>query len=467
MSFVFYDTETTGINTSFDQVLQFAAIRTDAELNELDRFEIRCRILPHVVPGPQAMRVTRVSSSQLIDPSLPSHYEMVRTIRAKLLSWSPATIIGYNSLRFDENLLRQAFYQTLHPPYVTNTNGNARSDALKIVQATSLFSPESLTFPVGDKGPISFKLDRLAPANGFNHEAAHDALADVEATIFICRLIAERAPELWSSFMRFSQKAAVEDYISSESIFCLSEFYANRPFSWLVTSLGVNSKNRSEHYVYDLSVDPADLAALSDIKLVGRLSKSPKVMRTIKSNGAPILMASDDAPMNVTAKDIAPDELERRVQYLQDVGIRQRFVAAYETTKEEYTPSPYVEQQIYDGFFSNSDAQLMEQFHNAPWPDRVEIIEQFSDRRLTYLGRQLLYFERPDLLTNKQRHEHSKLVAARLTEADIEVPWLTLPNAIKEMDELLLSSEGDDVAFLGDHRRYLIEQLEMASSCLL
>ena len=65
MSLVFYDTETTGTETFFDQILQFAAIRTDANLNEIDRFEVRCRLLPHVVPAPGAMRVTGVRAAQL------------------------------------------------------------------------------------------------------------------------------------------------------------------------------------------------------------------------------------------------------------------------------------------------------------------------------------------------------------------------------------------------------------------
>ena len=116
MSFVFYDTETTGTDTAFDQILQFGAIETDADLNEIDRFEIRCRLLPFIVPSPGAMRVTGVTVEQLTDPSLPSHYEMVRAIRAKLIEWSPAIFIGHNSLRFDEHLLRQAFYKTLHGP---------------------------------------------------------------------------------------------------------------------------------------------------------------------------------------------------------------------------------------------------------------------------------------------------------------------------------------------------------------
>ncbi|WP_170518776.1 exonuclease domain-containing protein [Ruegeria atlantica] len=61
MTFIFYDTETTGTDTTFDQVLQFAAILTDADLNELDRFETRCRLLPHVIPAPGALLTTRVT----------------------------------------------------------------------------------------------------------------------------------------------------------------------------------------------------------------------------------------------------------------------------------------------------------------------------------------------------------------------------------------------------------------------
>jgi exodeoxyribonuclease-1 len=132
MPYVFYDTETTGTETAFDQILQFAAIKTDDDLNELDRFNTRCRLLPHVVPSPEALRVTHVTPARLTDPALPSHYEMMQHIRENLLQWSPATFVGFNSLQFDENLLRQALFQTLHPAYLTNTNGNARSNALRV-----------------------------------------------------------------------------------------------------------------------------------------------------------------------------------------------------------------------------------------------------------------------------------------------------------------------------------------------
>jgi exodeoxyribonuclease-1 len=98
MKYVFYDTETTGTDTTFDQILQFAGILTDADLNELDRFETRCRLLPHVIPAPGALLATRVTPVMLTDPSLPSHYEMMLQIAQKLREWSPAIFTGYNTL---------------------------------------------------------------------------------------------------------------------------------------------------------------------------------------------------------------------------------------------------------------------------------------------------------------------------------------------------------------------------------
>ena len=107
--FVFYDTETTGLIRDFDQVLQFAAILTDDGLNEVERFNIRCRCRPWTVPSPVALKITGVKPAQLGDPSLPSFYEMMGAIRAKLEQWSPARFVGYNTILFDEPRLQRAF----------------------------------------------------------------------------------------------------------------------------------------------------------------------------------------------------------------------------------------------------------------------------------------------------------------------------------------------------------------------
>ncbi|MBN4048152.1 hypothetical protein JYU09_01070 [bacterium AH-315-O15] len=236
MPYVFYDTETTGTETTgtetaFDQILQFAAIKTDDDLNELDRFNTRCRLLPHVVPSPEAFRVTHVTPAILTDPALPSHYEMMQHIREKVLQWSPATFVGFNSLQFDENLLRQALFQTLHPAYLTNTNGNARSDALRVAHAASTYAPGAMVVPTDDHGGKSFRLERLASANGYEHDEAHEAMADVLATIFLARLIRDRVPDVWQAMDRLTTKNAVKEYVGTESIFSLTEYYYGRAYS--------------------------------------------------------------------------------------------------------------------------------------------------------------------------------------------------------------------------------------------
>ena len=113
--FVFYDLETTGISPAFDQPLQFAAIVTDLELNEIERVDIRCQLSPHILPSPKALAVTGVRPSQLENNNLPSTFEFAQTIQKFTEQWAPAIWIGYNSIAFDEAMLRQMFYQNLQP----------------------------------------------------------------------------------------------------------------------------------------------------------------------------------------------------------------------------------------------------------------------------------------------------------------------------------------------------------------
>jgi exodeoxyribonuclease-1 len=467
MGFVFYDTETTGTDPAFDQILQFAAIHTDFALNELDRFEIRCQLLPYIVPAPGAMRVTRVPAARLFDPSLTSHYEMACRIRDRLVAWSPALFIGYNSLQFDEHLLRQAFYKSLHPPYLTNTNGNSRSDALRMVQAASLFAPDALVFPMDDDGEFVFKLDRVAPLNGFAHNHPHDAIADVEATIFLCRRLMERAPDLWSAFMRFSQKAAVCDHVVAEPAFCLSDFYFGDPYSWLVTVIGSNPDNSSEFYVYNLEIDPASLAELSEEDLAQRFDTSPKPVRRLKANACPIIMPLENAPTIARAAQLGSDELTRRVQFLGDnARIRERLIGAFQSTREQPLPSPHLERQLYDGFFPKEDEILAQQFHAVPWDQRPAIIATFKDRRLKKIGQRLIYSERPDLLAEVDRALYERAIASRIGRDDGETLWLTLPQAIANLDDLLVDADPEHVAFLQEHRVHLAERMARAALAL-
>ena len=467
MSVVFYDTETTGKNTNFDQIIQFAAVRTDADLNEIDRFEIRCQILPYVVPSPDAMCVTRVSASQLVSKLLPTHYEMVSQIREKLLEWSPATFIGYNSIRFDENLLRQAFYKNLYPPYLTNTNGNCRSDLMRAIQTVALYAPNVIQIYVGRDNKHVFKLDEVAPANGYAHQSAHDALDDVRATIHLAQLVAENAPDIWSTFMRFSNKAAVNDYLSEEMVVMVSDFYFGKPYSYYVTLIGSNEVNTSEHYVFNLSVNPDDLIGLSEIDLANRMTAQPKPIRSVRSNAGPILMPCDEIPKFAPICSISVEELECRAARLrEDSDLCEYLIMGFEATKTKYEPSLHVEQQIYDGFFNSSDENLMEVFHRASWKDRLDLVSTFEDPRLQEIGMRLIHAECPEIMQQKLRSKLDIAVAERLVGNSEDTPWLTLPRAIERVDELITVAEGEGYEFLREHRAYLSDRLKNSLSVL-
>ena len=188
--FVFYDFETTGTSVTYAQPLQFAAIVLDENFNVLDKVDWRCRIAPHILPAPYALKVTNLAPEQVTNNNLQTAFEFAQNLYQFLEKWQPAIWLGYNTINFDEPMLRQLFYQNLQPNiYATSMNGNSRLDVMKMVWATHSLRPGILTFPENDNGKTSFKLDQLAPANGFAHENAHDALADVEATIFILNKI--------------------------------------------------------------------------------------------------------------------------------------------------------------------------------------------------------------------------------------------------------------------------------------
>jgi exodeoxyribonuclease I len=412
-------------------MLQFAGVRVDHQLRELDRFEVRSRLLPHIAPSVTAIRANRISVRQLTDESLPSHYEMVRHIREKLVSWSPAVFIGFNSINLDEHLLRQALYKTLHPPYLTNTSGNSRA----MLCVSFRLHRYSLRMRSSSRPPRPSRkaTDSItfAPTNGFDHENAHDAMADVQATIHLCRLLLNRAPNLWSAAIRLSRKPAILDFVETESVFSLTEFYYGKVYSWPVSTIGYNAGNSNDIYVFNLAVAPESLSDLGELTLRRRLAQRPKPVRRIRANAVPILSPLDKAPHVTDGLDLGTEELHRRATVLRsDHVLRSRLVAAFEAIREKREPSPHLEDQLYDAFYADDDEQLMDAFHRVPWKERLAIVDRFEDARLRELGYRLVHCEHPELLDEATRQVHSNRIARSLLGLDDDVPWLTLREAI-------------------------------------
>src|SRR5262249_10587345 len=106
-TYLFYDIETTGLNKAFDQIIQFAAIRTDLNLNEIERQQFFVKLNPDVVPSPQAFLTHRITVNTLYKHGI-SELEAVTRIHHMLNK--PGTIsLGYNTLGFDDEFLRFSF----------------------------------------------------------------------------------------------------------------------------------------------------------------------------------------------------------------------------------------------------------------------------------------------------------------------------------------------------------------------
>jgi exodeoxyribonuclease-1 len=461
MSFVFFDTETTGLKRGFDQILHFAAVRTDSSLNEVARFEVRSRLQPHVLPHPSALRTNGIPIERLTDTSLPSHYAMMGEIQRILMSWSPAVFVGFNSIRFDEEMLRNALFQCLYPAYLTSNHRNCRADALSLVMAADAVSPAQLVVPLGEEGRRTFRLPQLAAANGVIHARAHDAMSDALATVGLCRLVHQRSPELWQRFVRFSNKAAVSNFVDTEDGFVLTEFFGGQAYHAPVVYIGVDPDQTNGRLCLSLNHDVDLLAGMSDVELQVYLAQKPNPIRRFRVNSAPTLTAFFDAPEHMLDGS-SIDRIEEQARRLKaDAHLRARLVAAHIAAREPYPLSPHLEERIYNGFPGPDDERRMSAFHQASWPDRLAIVEGLEDERLRWFALRLVYAEARGVLPTKIKAEIEHRLANQL--AGDGSGCLTYELALAETDKLI--GEGaDHDGLLSRYRIYLHDRSSRAAA---
>lgn len=426
MSFAFFDLETTGTSPAFDHPLQFAAILTDAEFREIERANLRCRLAPHVIPSPQALAVTGVRPHQLVDPELPSLFEFAQELTELVSRWSPAIWTGFNSIRFDEEMLRQTFYQNLQAKiFSTQFNGNSRFDIMTAVFAVFHRHPDLFSWPVDETGKVRFKLDRRAPLNGFARYKAHDALGDVEATIHIVRLISERAPDLWLPLLANREKAHVQAQLERFASLELVGRYGGGPPRAITGCLcGYSGQNPNQAFFFDLdAADPQELIKVSGEVLMSALDSEPRLLRSISVNKVPVLLA----PASVTEEHL------RRARAIADAPeLRQRLIAAMTARYQDALDAKpqLVEQQIFNGFCDWNDKARLKEFQGADWRRRQEIVTSFEDARLRQLGRRLLAFYAHELLSDQEWRQYSNWRHERWhVPVDTEVDWMIIDKA--------------------------------------
>lgn len=464
VGFVFYDTETTGLQPGWDQIVQFAAIRTDENLNETARFETRCRLQPQTIPHPAALLTNGLPIARLTDRDLPSHYDLICSVRHHLLAWSPAIIVGYNSMRFDEEMLRHALFQSLHPAYLTSSHGNSRADIMNLALAAAQ-QPHCLNVPLGENGRPTFRLERLAAANGLSAHDAHDAMSDAEMALILARVVRDRSPEAWHRFVRFSKKATVAEFVAAEDAFILTEFFGNEAYHRAVTCIGSVPDNVNGRFCLDLSVDTNAWAALDDEALRLAVARKGSPVRRLAVNAAPAVAALWEAT-DVMLGSLGIDLVEERGRQIKsNAELCGRVIRAYVAGWGTREPSLHPEEQLYSGGFPlPPDETRMREFHQANQICRARIVEEFHDPRLSAFGRRLVYAEHRSVLDEAARLREDIALAERLLTDHGD--GLTLHRALAAVDELIAAEASDPVGLLVSYRDWLVQRTERVEEFL-
>ena len=438
-NYVFYDFETSSSNKYWGQIIQVGAVLTNDNLEELDRYEARCRLSPGIIPEAMALIVNK-SSPKILKGSNLSHYEMIREFVETLKRWGKATFIGFNSIEFDEEFLRCTLFQTLEYPYLTSTNGNTRGDVLSLARAANLYYPSTLKNSINEKGNAVYKLDQLAPLNGINHEEAHSAISDVMATLGIAKIIANKAPNVWKASQLTMDKTQTLDLIKNELYFCTNEYFYGKSRPYVQTFVCQHPQYQWP-LCFDLKHDPNIYLEMPIKDLTLALKKNPKFLRTVRHNKHPIIMNPSYGKEFDDYKTLGVDKLSDRAKLIKEnknFSKKIMMIKQEEADEKEQSKSQedvYSEESIYKRFTSTEDNKIMPEFHKADWKNKVSILSKFKDERLKYFGKKLFYMEKPELLSKSDYDFIHRDFAKKLLSTNAE-KWNTIPRTYSEIDTL-------------------------------
>lgn len=390
LTFLFHDYETYGLSTKKTRVAQYAAIRTDANLNIIEGTEknIFCESPLDFIPEYEACLVTG-TTPHLVNlhkkdktEIVLNEYQMFREIN-KDFSEPGTCSLGFNTNRFDDEITRNGFYRNLLPVYDREwKDGCTRWDIINLVREFAFFHPDKIEVPFGEDGKKMFKLDKLAPLNGFKEEGYHDALTDVRATIFMAKLVKEAAPKLWDYHIHNRIK---------NNVYSLMTANINKPM--IMTSTYFGDENQFVEPVVLLGLDANDAkTTLVGVKLSGKESlerllkmdaeEIAKVLYkrkdeddyvnlpiiSIKANKCPMIIPLN----NIESLDISHvnknlSEASDNLKYVLDnLETFKANVIGGTSAKPEFASAVNPEYRIYgDAFPSNIDTKSMITFHEA------------------------------------------------------------------------------------------------------
>jgi exodeoxyribonuclease-1 len=470
-SYYWHDYETFGADPSRDRPVQFAGLRTDAELNVIgEPLVIFSRPSNDFLPQPQACLITGITPQRGLAEGLPE-VEFIRLIHQELAL--PGTCgVGYNSLRFDDEVTRYTLYRNFFDPYSREwQNGNSRWDIIDMVRAANALRPDGIEWPLREDGLPSFRLEDLTNANGIGHESAHDALSDVHATIALARLLRERQPRLYDYVLNNRDKRSVMAQLDipgmKPMLHVSGMFGAQRHNTALIVPLAVHPVNRNEIICYDLSVDPAmlfdlDAGQLRDL-LYTRSEDLPEGqqrpgLKSVHINRCPILVTPKMADSATAQRlGISGDLCRKHLAELRNhrerdtAGFTAKIQAIYGGRSFATQSDPDL--MLYSGgFFSEQDKRVMEQVRAGTPQDLAECSFVFEDQRLPEMLFRYRARNYPQSLTEDERASWEEYRFQRLTDPDAGAS-LCMEEFQAEIEKLMAAAE------LSDEQQALLEQL--------
>ncbi|MDP4546842.1 exodeoxyribonuclease I [Marinobacter sp. MDS2] len=399
-SFYWHDYETFGVDPLHDRPSQFAGVRTDADLNVIeDPLVIYCKPTDDYLPSPEACLITGITPQKALEDGFPEA-EFIAQIN-EAFSQPGTCVVGYNSLRFDDEVTRNTLYRNLRDPYAREwQNGNSRWDIIDMVRLTYALRPEGINWPRKEDGSPSFRLEELTAANGIAHEAAHDAMSDVWATIAVAKLIKEKQPKLFDFVLKNKDKHAARqmlDTATMKPVFHISaKFPASRGCCALVAPLAEHPTNKNQVIVYDLREDPTELINATPKQIQERVFTSQAELgegvarfplKGIQVNKCPVLapanMLSTLSKERLAELELDGDVLRANLAKLRNApDLPARIAKAFDRSFEGSDLTDPDEQLYAGGFISNADRERLKDLIAQPVETLGEQEVRFDDERL-------------------------------------------------------------------------------------
>jgi exodeoxyribonuclease I len=379
-SFLFYDLETFGADPRRSRIAQFAAIRTDTDLNQIDEpISFFVRPADDLLPSPVATLITGITPQQALRDGV-SEAEAFARIFDEMARPETCTL-GYNSLRFDDEFIRHGLFRNFYDAYEREwRSGNCRWDLLDVLRLAHALRPDGITWPQREDGATSFRLEHLAIANDVRSGDAHEALSDVRALIGIARKLREAQPKLWDYALRLRDKryaAQLLDVVGMQPALHVSQRYpAARLCAAAVLPLTRHPVIDSRVIVFDLDGDPDALLALDAEDIADRLytpaadlpeGEARIPLKEVHLNRCPALIAWSHLREEDFARlDIDRAATEQRADRLRAVGpaIAEKVRRVYAT--ERARTKADVDAGLYDGFIGDGDKRRCAEVRSTP-----------------------------------------------------------------------------------------------------